>query len=155
MKRLESEVIRVRCACGWETSGPEDEVVSSVQEHGRRVHNMASTREEVLAMAMDDRKPDGDELESLEVVDQPDARRYEARLGEQVIAIAEYRKARDRVIFLHTEVDPTFEGRGVGSRLAAGALDDVRARGLRMTVHCPFIASYLRRHPEYRDLLAS
>jgi hypothetical protein len=168
MKRLETEVIRVRCACGWETSGPEDEVVASVQEHGRRVHNMAATRDEVLAMAMDPREPDASpedaspdkrapedvSSEALRILDEPKASRYEAWLGDQLVAFSEYRRAGDRVVFLHTEVEPELEGRGIGSRLAAGALDDVRARGLRVTAHCPFIRGYLRRHPEYGDLVA-
>lgn len=42
----------VRCACGWEIVGTEDEIVDATQEHGRRLHNMASTREQVLAMAV-------------------------------------------------------------------------------------------------------
>lgn len=155
MKRLEAEVIRVRCACGWDTSGPEDEVVASVQEHGRRVHNMPATRDQVLAMAMDDRTPETDAREELRIVDDPGARRYEARLGDRIVAISEYRSAGDRVIFLHTEVDPELEGRGIGSRLATGALDDVRARGLRVTAHCPFIRAFIERHPEYADLVAS
>jgi predicted small metal-binding protein len=46
-------ILRVRCACGWEISGPEDTVVESTQEHGRRAHNMLATREQVLAMAAD------------------------------------------------------------------------------------------------------
>jgi predicted small metal-binding protein len=44
--------ITVRCACGWETTGPEDVVVEATAEHGRRMHNMAPTRDEVLAMAV-------------------------------------------------------------------------------------------------------
>jgi predicted GNAT family acetyltransferase len=68
------------------------------------------------------------------------------------VGFSAYRLVSDGIIFTHTEVDPAFEGRGIGSRLAAGALDDVRARGLRMTVKCPFIAAYLRRHPEYGDI---
>jgi hypothetical protein len=43
--------LHVRCACGWETTGPEDEVVAATREHGRRMHNMVPTRDEVLAMA--------------------------------------------------------------------------------------------------------
>jgi predicted small metal-binding protein len=42
----------VRCACAWEASGPEDEIVAAAQEHGRRVHNMLASRDEVLAMAV-------------------------------------------------------------------------------------------------------
>jgi hypothetical protein len=43
--------LRLRCACGWETSGGEDAVVAATQEHGLRLHNMLPTRDEVLAMA--------------------------------------------------------------------------------------------------------
>jgi predicted small metal-binding protein len=44
--------LRVRCACGWETSGTEDEVVAATREHGRRLHNMEPSRDEVLAMVV-------------------------------------------------------------------------------------------------------
>ena len=90
--------------------------------------------------------------DDLRVVDDPVARRYEARLGDTVVGFSEYRRVRGRLIFLHTEVAPGFAGRGIGGRLAAGALDDVRAQGLTFTAKCPFIASYLARHPEYEDL---
>ena len=49
---MDVEAITVRCACGWETSGPEDVVVEATRDHGRRIHNMTPTREEVLAMAV-------------------------------------------------------------------------------------------------------
>lgn len=91
---------------------------------------------------------------NLRIVDDPATQRYEARLGEAVVGFSEYRRVGDRMIFLHTEVDPAFESRGFGGRLAAGALEDVRARGLTFTVKCPFIAAYLERHLEYEDLRA-
>jgi predicted small metal-binding protein len=46
------ETLRVRCACGWETTGTEDQLVQATQEHGRRMHNMLPTREQVLAMVV-------------------------------------------------------------------------------------------------------
>jgi predicted small metal-binding protein len=46
--------MRLRCACGWETAGSEDEVVAAATEHGERVHNMRPTRDEVLAMVVTD-----------------------------------------------------------------------------------------------------
>jgi predicted small metal-binding protein len=49
---MDEEPITVRCACGWETTGPEDVVVEATAEHGRRNHNMTPTRDEVLAMAV-------------------------------------------------------------------------------------------------------
>lgn len=93
--------------------------------------------------------------DQVEVVDTPAAQRYEARIGDRVVGVTEYRRVdRDRVIVFHTEIDPVLEGKGIGGRLAAGVLDDIRARGLRLTVKCPFIAAYLKRHPEYEDLLS-
>ena len=54
-----------------------------------------------------------------------------------------------RVIFTHTEIDPAYEGQGLGSKLAGGALDFARAAGHPVVPLCPFIASYIERHPEY------
>jgi uncharacterized protein len=91
--------------------------------------------------------------EEIRIADNPAERRYEAHMGDRLAGFAEYRAVPGRIVFIHTEVLPEFEGRGVGSRLAAGALDDVRARGLGMTPKCPFIAAYVRRHPQYADLV--
>ena len=92
----------------------------------------------------------------LRVLDVPAQQRYEARLGDDVVGFSEYRRVeRDRIILFHTEVDPAFEGKGFGGRLAAGVLDDIRARGICATVKCPFISAYLKRHREYDDLLTS
>ena len=57
-------------------------------------------------------------------------------------------------MFTHTEVVPQFEGQGLGSRLAKFALDDVRRRGLQVVPVCTFVAGYIRRHPEYHDLVS-
>ena len=98
---------------------------------------------------------DGEAEDELRVVDNPEERRYEALIGDRLAGMAEYRMAGNRVIFTHTETDPAFAGQGVASRLARGALDDVRARGLVMTPKCPFIAAYVERHPAYQDLVVS
>lgn len=55
-RTMDETRLRVRCACGWEVVGTEDEVVPATQEHGRRTHNMAATRDEVLAMATPERE---------------------------------------------------------------------------------------------------
>jgi len=89
----------------------------------------------------------------LRVVDNPDEERYEIRLGRRVVGFSTYRRIGDRIVFIHTETDPALKGRGVGTLLAAGALDDVRTRGLKVTPKCPFIAAYIRRHPAYQDLV--
>ena len=68
-------------------------------------------------------------------------------------AVAHYTLAPGVITFTHTEVPPELGGRGVGSKLARGALDDARAQGLKVVANCPFIAGYIAKHPEYRDLL--
>jgi predicted GNAT family acetyltransferase len=85
----------------------------------------------------------------LEIVDNPDSRRWEVREGDAVIAFAEYRNAPGRVTFTHTVVEPEYEGHGIGSRLAKALLDDAVARELRISPVCPFIRSYIDRHPAY------
>jgi uncharacterized protein len=89
-----------------------------------------------------------------QVINNADAGRYEVSLDGKPAGFAEYRLRDGRVIFTHTEVDSTFEGHGLGSSLARGALDDVRDRGLQAVPLCPFIAAYIERHPEYQDLVA-
>jgi predicted GNAT family acetyltransferase len=58
------------------------------------------------------------------------------------------------VVFTHTEIDDAFEGQGIGSALARAALDDVRARGLKVNPRCPFIKAWIERHPDYQELVA-
>ena len=81
--------------------------------------------------------------------------RYEAMLDGKVAGFVQFRERAGRVILIHTETDPAFEGRGVGSALARAALDDVRARGARAVVECPFIRSYIEKHPGYQNLVTT
>ena len=94
-------------------------------------------------------------LTQAEVVDTPEASRYELQLGRRVIGFAAYRRRNDRIVFIHTEVDESYEGRGLGNRLAEAALEDVRGKGLIVVPLCPFIARYIQQHPEYQDLVAT
>ncbi|GLW97625.1 N-acetyltransferase [Microtetraspora sp. NBRC 16547] len=82
------------------------------------------------------------------------ASRYELRLDDEVAGFAEYRLRDGVVVFTHTEIRKEFEGKGLGSRLVGGALDQVRETGRSVEPLCPFVARYIERHPEYRDLLA-
>lgn len=69
-------------------------------------------------------------------------------------ALAVYRLKPGIITFTHTEVPKELGGRGIGSRLAKGALDQARARGLKVVPLCPFIKAWIEKHPEYQDLLA-
>ena len=89
-----------------------------------------------------------------EVRDNRDRSRYEILVDGEVAGFADYRLREGRITFTHTEVDPEFEGRGVGGALARHALDEVAAEGTRTVVpRCPFFRAWIRRHPEYRPLV--
>ena len=92
--------------------------------------------------------------EDVTVRDAPERSRYEAFLGDELAGHLLYARHGDRLTLEHTEVDPAFEGKGIGGRLAQGALDDIRSRGLRAVVECPFVQSWLERHPDYDDVVA-
>lgn len=82
------------------------------------------------------------------VRDNPGESRYELVVDGEVAGEIQYRLRSDTVVLVHTEVAPQFEGHGLGSELVAGALADIRARGLRVVPVCPFVRAYLQRHPE-------
>ena len=88
------------------------------------------------------------------VVNNAGERRYEIWDDANLAGFAQYR-LRDggRVVFVHAEVDPAYEGRGVGGRLVRTALDDVRRQGKVVVPLCPFVAAYIKRNPEYVDLV--
>ncbi|HVE51910.1 MAG TPA: GNAT family N-acetyltransferase, partial [Ramlibacter sp.] len=80
---------------------------------------------------------------------------YELHIDGQVAALAAYRADGNTVRFTHTEVEPQYEGQGLGSRLAAGALDDVKSNGKKAVPQCQFIAKFIEKHEkEYGDLVA-
>ena len=89
----------------------------------------------------------------IDVTDNPNERRYEARIDGGLAGFAAYELDAARIVFTHTEVFAEFEGRGVGSALARTALDDVRGRGgLRVVPRCPFFRGWIDAHPDYADL---
>ena len=87
------------------------------------------------------------------VVDDPGAGRFEIRVGDDVAGYAEYREEGAALAFTHTVVEPAYEGQGIGSALARGALEAVRERGLQVVPYCPFIRSWIAKHPDYVDLV--
>jgi predicted GNAT family acetyltransferase len=88
-----------------------------------------------------------------QVQDAAERSRYEASVDSQLAGFAAYTERDDVRLLTHTEVFDAYEGQGVGSALAKGALDDVRARGLKVVPLCSFVRAYIGRHPEYADLV--
>lgn len=80
--------------------------------------------------------------------------RYEVHVDGRLAGFAQYQLRGERITISHAEIDREYEGQGVGSQLARSALDDIRARGLELNPRCPFIAAYVRRHPDpYLDIV--
>ena len=92
-------------------------------------------------------------VDDLAVRHDPDRRRYEIVSGADVVGHIDYRQDGDTLAFVHTEVEPALRGGRIGTQLVAEALDDVRARGLRVRPVCSFVHAYIARHPQQRDLL--
>ena len=110
---------------------------------------------DLSARDTDELEPAGEAPAEAEVVDVPEKNRYEFWLDGRLIGLASYRRRESRITFTHTEVDESCEGRGFGSLLAKAALEDARREGLEVAPLCPFIAHYIKRHPEYAELVAS
>jgi hypothetical protein len=87
------------------------------------------------------------------LIDQPEHSRYVLELDGRRVGLLDYRLDRERIALIHTEIDPSFEGRGLGSALVRFALDDARVRGLAVLPQCPFVPHFIRLHPEYRELV--
>jgi uncharacterized protein len=94
---------------------------------------------------------------SIDVTDVPERERFEARDGEAGQAVAgfmTYQLTGKIIVVTHTEVDPSYEGKGVGSSLARFAMDDARRQGRTVVPICPFLAGWLGKHPDYADIVA-
>ena len=89
----------------------------------------------------------------ISVVDDPARSRYELRVDGTVAGQLVYEAAGTRRTLIHTEIDPAYEGQGLGSHLAVGALDDARRRGFTVVPLCPFVTAYLRHHHEQLDVV--
>jgi uncharacterized protein len=90
------------------------------------------------------------------VTDHPEAGRYEIALDGERVGLLTYRRDGELITMLHAEIDPAHGGRGLGGTLARAALDDARARGLRVVPVCPFVAEVIRRDPDaYAGLVDS
>jgi predicted GNAT family acetyltransferase len=87
------------------------------------------------------------------VVHDPQRRRYELRDGDELLGFSEYLPGGRSVIVSHTEIDERREGEGLGSVLVRGTLDAIRETGMTVIPTCPFTAAFIRRHPEYADLV--
>ncbi|HWW89305.1 MAG TPA: GNAT family N-acetyltransferase [Solirubrobacteraceae bacterium] len=91
--------------------------------------------------------------ERIHVADAPERERYELSLDGEVVGITAYRVRPGLIAFIHTEVEESVQGRGLGDRLIRFALEDARARGLAVLPFCPFVKAFIERHREFETLV--
>jgi predicted GNAT family acetyltransferase len=85
----------------------------------------------------------------LRISDLPEANRFEARRDGELVGFVDYRWVGRRRVLLHTEVPPAFEGQGIASALARHVLDLAREQEERISIKCPYLRTFIDRHPEY------
>jgi predicted GNAT family acetyltransferase len=89
----------------------------------------------------------------IRVVDEPERSRFEIRVDGDVAGFTEYRRRPGLIAFIHTLIDPRFEGRGLASQLVRTALSEARSDGLSVLPFCPFVRSYIAGHTVYLDVV--
>ncbi|HZZ52997.1 MAG TPA: GNAT family N-acetyltransferase [Trebonia sp.] len=87
------------------------------------------------------------------VTDDQEQSRYELRVAGELAGFLTYKRRGEQISLNHTEVEPAFQGRGLATHLARFSLDDARKRDLAVLPSCPYIRSWIRKHPEYADLV--
>lgn len=91
--------------------------------------------------------------QTIAIRDNPDADRTEIYLDDGLAGYLTYKRRSGLIAFIHTEIDPAFEGKGLGGKLAASVLDSAAGEGLAVLPFCPFISSFIEKHPEYIGLV--
>lgn len=89
----------------------------------------------------------------VEVTDRPKRSRFEVYADGELAGFADYRRAGDQLSFTHTETEPRLAGRGLATALIRAALDEVRERGAGVLPYCSFVQDFIKRNPEYLDLV--
>ncbi|RKF26892.1 GNAT family N-acetyltransferase [Micromonospora globbae] len=87
------------------------------------------------------------------VEDNPAERRFEILVDDALAGFTAYEARGEVLVFTRTEVDPRFQGKGVGTALVRGTLDQVRERGGAVVPQCRFMSAFIDRHPEYAALV--
>jgi predicted GNAT family acetyltransferase len=95
----------------------------------------------------------GSDMSARRVADNPGKSRYEILVEGESAGFVTYRRNGDVIAFMHTEMEPPFQGAGLASHLVRETLDDARQRHLSVLPFCPYVAGWIRRHSEYADLV--
>lgn len=86
------------------------------------------------------------------VIDNKESKRFEHHIDGN-IAFIDYILAKGKIFLTHTEVPKDLEGKGIASGLAKAVLQEVKDRDLTLVPMCPFVAAYIKRHTEWKELV--
>jgi predicted GNAT family acetyltransferase len=89
----------------------------------------------------------------MEIINNKRQSQFELKLPDGEIAVLTYRWLKGSMVLMHTAVPKSGQNKGVGSAIAKYALENARTHNLKIVVYCPFVAAYMKRHPEYNDLI--
>lgn len=93
------------------------------------------------------------DAKTLEVTHNTAENRFEAKLGDDAMGVIDYHKQGSVYVLTHTGVPEAYNGQGIAGRIAQVALDTIKAEGGQIVPQCPYIVTYLKRHPEYAPLV--
>ena len=89
----------------------------------------------------------------LVVRDNPESQTYDALMGDEIAGTLLYEREGPRLVLTHTAVQHKYQHQGIATTLIANALDDIRAKGKKVTILCPLVAAFIAGHPDYADLV--
>jgi quinol monooxygenase YgiN/predicted GNAT family acetyltransferase len=89
----------------------------------------------------------------LQVRENTESQTYDALVGDDIAGTLLYEREGPRLVLTHTAVQPRFQHQGVATALIAGALDDIRSKGIKITILCPLVKTFIESHPDYADLV--
>jgi predicted GNAT family acetyltransferase len=98
-------------------------------------------------------QPSAEDETDIVVRDNVESQTYDAMLGGEIAGTIVYELEGPRIVLTHTAVQTRLQHRGIASKLIAAALDDIRSKGLKVTILCPTVSEFIEKHPEYADLV--
>ena len=104
-------------------------------------------------MSMEPSGAESPAAQALALTDNPEESRYEMRVQGELAGFVTYQRHGQSISLLHTEIEPAFQGERLATHLARFSLDDARKRDLAVLPFCPYVSSWIKKHPEYTDLV--
>jgi predicted GNAT family acetyltransferase len=100
-----------------------------------------------------DSHPPTESAPDIVIRDNPESQTYDAMMDGEIVGTLVYELEGPRIVITHTAVQARLQHRGIATELIAATLNDIRAKGKRVTILCPIVDQFIGTHPEYADLV--